>query len=449
MAEPDVTAGRRLVVLLARPGTDDVLVRDGPPGPGPRLPEILAPHDDELLMGTLIDLAGEAVGGRVVPMRIMNRALDADRRATLTILEAEPQALVPGDGLRWGSAAELRGTVDDGVRDTLDWWLERGRDGEPEPPLVRSAWTRPGWFARASAWMLDRMTAAGAPPTGPAEVVYEWPLAIVLRAPSAAGPCFLKCAAGIFAHEATITAALAEATPAWVPEVVAVDAGENWLLMHDLGADVLGAEAPAAWTAGLLRLADLQRAWSGSTDGLERAGAPRRTLARLHDELAGFPDAGDLGARLGPETLAAWPAAVPRLRAACERLAGRAIADTLVHGDLHPWNVARTPRGLVVFDWSDGAVGHPFVDLATFVGRTRTSLHAGRWARRTWPRGPRSRPPTAMPCSTTRWSSAPCTRSRAISRSSPASTHTRAWTSWARTPRGCDGPSTRWTRGSR
>ncbi len=144
MADDTSSPGRRVVVLLARPGSDDVLVRDGPSGAGPRLPEILAPVDDELLMGTLIGLAGEAVGGRITPMRIMNRSLDAERRATLTILEAEPQALVPTDGLRW----------DVGRRTS---WNARRR-GRRHARLV--ARPRPRRRARAAAGAL-RVDAAG------------------------------------------------------------------------------------------------------------------------------------------------------------------------------------------------------------------------------------------------------------------------------------------------
>jgi hypothetical protein len=41
-----------------------------------------------------------------------------------------------------------------------------------------------------------------------------------------------------------------------------------------------------------------------------------------------------------------------------------------VHGDLHPWNVAYGPAATRVFDWTDAAVSHAFVDLATYVFRT-------------------------------------------------------------------------------
>jgi aminoglycoside/choline kinase family phosphotransferase len=218
--------------------------------------------------------------------------------------------------------------------------------------------------------MRDRLTAESRPATGEVRVMYLWPLAIVLRAPTASGPCFLKCAARTFPHEAAITAALAGRTPWGVPEVIAVEPAQNWLLMGDLGEDALGAKPADAWADGAARLAELQRAWVGSTDALLAAGALRRTPAALADDVPGLLDVGGLGGRLRSDIRADWATAVPRLVEACHRLAELPIPETLVHGDFHPWNVVRTPDGLVVFDWSDGAVGHPFVDLATTLIRT-------------------------------------------------------------------------------
>jgi aminoglycoside phosphotransferase (APT) family kinase protein len=39
------------------------------------------------------------------------------------------------------------------------------------------------------------------------------------------------------------------------------------------------------------------------------------------------------------------------------------LPDTLVHGDVHGGNVSTTPPGYAFFDWSDAAIGHPFVDM--------------------------------------------------------------------------------------
>ena len=55
----------------------------------------------------------------------------------------------------------------------------------------------------------------------------------------------------------------------------------------------------------------------------------------------------------------------PRLLDACDRLAALGPGPTVMHGDFHPWNVLRADERIVVIDWSDAAMGHPFTELAT------------------------------------------------------------------------------------
>ena len=52
------------------------------------------------------------------------------------------------------------------------------------------------------------------------------------------------------------------------------------------------------------------------------------------------------------------------IRDLCARLSRVRIAETIVHGDLYPWNAVVVGDRTVVFDWSDAAVSHPFLDLA-------------------------------------------------------------------------------------
>src|SRR5262249_6639979 len=146
-------------------------------------------------------LAAEAaVRGPIVPLRLIVREVDDEHRPLLTVIEAAPQSLAPTDGLGWAAPGELRDAiVPDAVRDVVARWLERGRDGaDVQGTVLRSSWTRSGWFERASAWMVERLAAAGRPATGDVRVMYLWPMSIVLRAPTASGSCFLKCAAGTF-----------------------------------------------------------------------------------------------------------------------------------------------------------------------------------------------------------------------------------------------------------
>src|SRR4029078_2185277 len=92
---------------------------------------------------------------------------------------------------------------------------------------------------------------------------------------------FLKCAAPVFAHEASITHALARRTPDLVPAVVASEPDENWLLMRDHGGSLLDEGPEAAWIDAVPRLVELQRLWIGATDLIAAAGGQTPALPHL------------------------------------------------------------------------------------------------------------------------------------------------------------------------
>jgi hypothetical protein len=218
--------------------------------------------------------------------------------------------------------------------------------------------------------MVDRMNDGTLPVTEPPRMVYQGPLAAVLRARSGDRMLFLKCAAPAFANEASITHAIWRRTPDAVPTVIASDPGENWLLMNDHGGRLLEPEPAGSWIEAMRCVADLQRAWIGFAPEVSAAGGQTRPLELLASALPEMLDRDDLGGRMAPEVRAAWVAAGPRLVDACAALIDVGLPDTLVHGDLHPENIVITPSGYLVVDWSDAAVGNPFIDLATILVRT-------------------------------------------------------------------------------
>lgn len=85
----------------------------------------------------------------------------------------------------------------------------------------------------------------------------------------------------------------------------------------------------------------IQRSWVGRAGELRKLGAPTRGL----------------------DTLFAATNS-PAVQSGLRRLAALSLPDTLVHGDLHPYNAVVEPAGMRIIDWSDAAIAHPFVDLA-------------------------------------------------------------------------------------
>jgi hypothetical protein len=176
------------------------------------------------------------------------------------------------------------------------------------------------------------------------ELVRQWPLSSVLRFETPDGPLFLKAVFPLFHHEPAVTAALAREHRGAVPEVVTIDAERGWLLMRELRGELVFGCDRRWWEEQLRVVARLQRAWVGRTDELRALGAPSRPLEQLAAE-------------------------EPAVEPLCARLAALGVPDTLVHGDLHPWNAVVDGERVVVFDWSDAAIAHPFLDLAPFLER--------------------------------------------------------------------------------
>ena len=179
----------------------------------------------------------------------------------------------------------------------------------------------------------------------------------------------MQCRA--FRHEAVATQALAELMPDLVPEVIAVDGARGWMLMRDLGAAELGDQDESLWHEGVVAHAGIQQSWLGRTDELVALGLPVRSLTDLAAQVEAMTEDTVLLGRMPPDLRERWLATAPTLVESCRRLDEIGPGPTLVHGDFHPWNVAFGPATTRVFDWTDAAVSHPFVDLATYVFRTQ------------------------------------------------------------------------------
>ena len=249
------------------------------------------------------------------------------------------------------------------------WARERAEGWSP----LRPAWSHPGWFARAAAWMVEQMAADGRPAVGVPRCHQLWGLSVLLRAPSADGDVFFKCSADAFRHEGVVTRALAEPTPHLLPEVFAVDETRGWMLMRDLGAADLGDQDQALWHEGVVAHAEIQQSWLGRTSDLVALGLPVRSLADLGAHVEEMTEDAVLLGRMPDDLKKRWLSTAPRLVESCRRLDEIGPGPTLVHGDFHPWNVARGRATTRVFDWTDAAVSHPFVDLGTYVFRTQDS----------------------------------------------------------------------------
>ena len=363
--------------------------------PHPRRPAVLTTASGTLPTVTstewstteLLGAVAARLGSLPPVLRIVTGPIDGTGDSNLRLVQLDAIGPDAPAGLTWtdSAALDLAAAAPLDLRAAVQRAIGRQRN---EPGPLDPPWSRPGWFARTSAWMTDRMEDLGFAATEPPRTVYLWGIAIVLRAESAAGTVFLKRSAPVFGQEAVVTGLLAEATPDLVTRVAAVEPDEGWLLMYDHGDRRLGERPHNEWAVGLDRLATVQRAWTARTGELVRAGAPVRSILELAEAVSSFSTRDALASQLSPADRSAWDEAVPAFVAACRRLDELGPSPTLVHGDFHPWNVTDEPAGPRVFDWTDAAISHPFTDLAVYatrpddpaVRRAMRDAYLGRWS---------------------------------------------------------------------
>jgi hypothetical protein len=255
-------------------------------------------------------------------------------------------------------------------RAALEEWFAES-EGRCLAPPVRVPWAEPGWFPAAEAWIRDRLAESGLAPNGPIEQVKAWSISCILRAPTGEGSVYFKVVPPLFAGEPVLTDQLSRRHPGQMPVVLARDAERRWLLLREIGGTELRRTPDLGlWEETLRRFARVQMAWIGETERLLACGCVDRRLAglpgqfdRLLDEIASPEHRAVYG--ISEEDAGRVTALAPSLAARIEELAGAGVPQTLVHGDLHGGNVRVDGERIVFFDWTDGALAHPFFDLLT------------------------------------------------------------------------------------
>lgn len=96
----------------------------------------------------------------------------------------------------------------------------------------------------------------------------------------------MKAVPEMFKHELPLTKALSEEFAQSLPEVLAMDAHESWILMEDCGDDDLGLyEDLAVWQTALERYARVQVELTHQTDKLLALGCPDWGLEHLANRI--------------------------------------------------------------------------------------------------------------------------------------------------------------------
>lgn len=245
----------------------------------------------------------------------------------------------------------------------------------PDSPVTPD-WTMPGWYAEALPWIDEHVTR-----TGPVTQVRSWGLSNVLRCPTTTGDVYFKALAHsttirparadafplLFAHEPLLLQKLSADRPGAVLAPLAIDEKRAWMLLPDAGGPLSDQTDISVWIDALRGHARLQRSYVDQTDRLLEFSGVDRRLAVLDAELDRLLGPNPATDRLEPDERARLPRRAEQLREAITELAAIGVPETLLHGDLHPRNIAVRDGQVLAFDWTDGSVSHPFLDLVTFV----------------------------------------------------------------------------------
>lgn len=349
-----------------------------PSGSGWSLPHVSREKGAHPYFGPLIDDFRDQLGLDLAVLRVVyRRRIAGATDESEMVLDCEnrtSEAALPPGG-RWMERRDLVGMdlTPPEDREVLQGWFDE-LDGRRAIPALRVPWARPGWLAEVESWIRARLDERGSSATERPAQVKTWSISCVLRVPTGLGPVYFKAVPPLFAGEPALTEALSRRHPGQIPRVLAQDSERGWLLLDGIhGLDLRRTPTLDVWAPALGAFARLQREYVGQAETRLASGVMDRRIAGLPDQLDQLLAelaSPDLRAVYGvsEEDAARVVALRPRLKEEIAALAAAGVPDTLVHGDLHGGNVIVEEGRPIFFDWTDGALAHPFFDLLTLLG---------------------------------------------------------------------------------
>jgi hypothetical protein len=274
----------------------------------------------------------------------------------------------PPAGAQWVEASKLDDLQFDQPEHhtcVLDW-LSSQKDGS----WHSVPWSSPNFLAQATTWIREKVESEGATIVGAPVQIRVWAISCVLRVSTTAGTVYFKALPDFFGHEPKLVSFLSSQFSQNLVDVVAIEPDRHWMLTREMAGPE--PQSREEWRLVLQTMTQIQKHCTENFAELLSLGCHDRRLMLLPQllepiledikqpemrELYGVneKEAHELSRRLR------W---LPLL---CEKLAHCGIPDTLVHGDLWGPNVifkdARTGKSPIIFDWTDGAISHPFFDI--------------------------------------------------------------------------------------
>lgn len=350
--------------LLPHPSTSRVLMVERESGWA--LPSIRLEGRPFLYASLATNELRQVLGSSVLAYRFAQINVDEPKMLQEGVFVLEPVKPIPdlSASMAWVGRDELSGLRLENadhravVEDVLHE-LETGI-----VPEFRQPWEQAGWFVRASSWIETTLASMGREITGPVEQVRLWSLSCVLRAPTVGGDVYLKAVAQqpLFVSEGPLLSYLATVCPGQVPEIITSDPESGWMLTEDMRASE-GALSINQKSVILTAFGQMQRTTASHVGRLQALGCADRRPETLMQHIEPLLQDDVAVAALKLEEIRELRQAVPTMIAMCQLISDYSVPNTLVHGDLHPGNIASSDNRLIFFDWTDAAITHPFMDM--------------------------------------------------------------------------------------
>ncbi len=350
-------------VVLKHASAPRVLLLDGPDGWA--LPHFVSPEHDLRAVGPLQRMIRARFGLAAVVLQCVevdrSRVADKHVDAVFAVEALDPAWRPPPDG-RWHGQAGLAALpfARPEHRVLINTWLSPTQAQEGRDDL--HPWVMPGWYATAAAWIEHSLNPGSDGPALSIEQVRSWDLSCVLRIRTPKEELFFKALPPAYRSEVTLTHALSALYPDHIPQVRAVDEEQGWMVLGNTG-PLMPNEDITLWEAAVRLLARLQLESRTQIARLLAAGCLDQRLDQLAAQADLLVGDADVCALLDTDDYARLCSVGPWLKERCRQLAAYGLPPTLVHGDMHTGNIALRQDHLVVFDWGDGCIAHPFFDL--------------------------------------------------------------------------------------
>jgi Phosphotransferase enzyme family len=326
------------------------------------------------------DLGVDTIMLRCLRMDIDRQTKQADFIHVLEQYGAPAPAL--GPWVEMAELSELKLAIPD-HRHVIETCLLE--DASDEIPGVRPPWARRGWFSLAEAWITERLSRLDYTLIAPIEQIRSWGISSVLVAHTTMGDMYFKAIPSVvdkrpgalshgerppsrpllFGNEPALLRALAAFYPNYIPTPIAIDKERVWMLLRDFGPTRLRGAEVQIWEEMISIYGQLQVSSVDHLQELLAVGCLDRNLEVLSTQIDPLLTDAEVLSHLTANEIEQLHRLAPWLKEQCSEIAKYKVPLALVHGDLHPGNIAVQDGGYVFFDWTDASVAHPFFDLVT------------------------------------------------------------------------------------